>query len=89
MVVNVYPDDHDRHYFLFHLPRIEIIQPTRMLEEAGISSFTFNKLIKIILGLISAPQAKLLLLHKKTTRDSAIFIFYIDDIFEAFKTYQK
>ena len=60
-----------------------------MLQEARISSFTFNKLINIALGLIPAPHLESSLLYKKTAKKTALLAFYIDNIFEVFKTYEK
>ena len=86
-VVNVYPDD--RHYLAFHIPRIGQVQPIRMSQGARASFFIFNELMNIIFRPISLPQPELLLLNRKTTKNSACFTFYMDDIFETFKTLQK
>ena len=86
-VVNVHLDD--RHYLVFHIPGIRQVQPTSMSQGARTSSFTFKKFMNIVLGPIPTPQPELLLIHRKTTRDSAPFAFYIDDIFGAFKTHQE
>ena len=45
--------------------------------------------MNIVLGPIPTPQPEPSLLHGKTTKDSASFAFYMDDIFGAFKTYQE
>ena len=86
-VVNVHPDD--RHYLAFHVPGIGQVQPTRMSQGARTLSFTFNNLMNIVLRPIPTFQLEPSLLHGKTTKDSASFAFYMDDIFEAFKTHQK
>lgn len=57
--------------------------------EAKTSSFIFNEFIDIVLRPIPLPQPESLILHSKTTKNSASFAFYIDDIFGPFKTYQK
>ena len=45
--------------------------------------------MNIVLGPISSPKSEPSLLHTKTSKDSPLLAFYINDIFEAFKTYQK
>ena len=85
--VNIHLDD--RHYFAFYVPGIGQVQPTRISQGARTSSFTFNKLINIVLGPILEPQPELSLLHKKTAKDIALLAFYIDNIFEAFKTNEE
>ncbi len=86
-VVNVHPND--RHYLTFHIPGIRQIQPTCMPQEARTSIFTFNKFINIVLGSIPAPQPESLLLHGKSAQDPVSLVSYMDDIFEAFKTYHE
>lgn len=51
--------------------------------------FTFNELINIILKPILYFQSKLLLFYGKTAKDFALLAFYMDNIFEASKSYQK
>lgn len=51
--------------------------------------FTFGELINIVLGPIPSSQLKSLLFYRKIAKNTALFAFYIDDIFEAFKTYQE
>ena len=60
-----------------------------MPERAKTLCFIYGKLMNIILGPILFPQPEPLLLHSKTTKDSASLAFYMDDIYGAFKTYQK
>ena len=60
-----------------------------MPQGARTSCFIFNELINIIFRSIPSPQPELLLLYNKTAKKSASFTFYMDDIFGAFKTYQK
>lgn len=45
--------------------------------------------MNIILRFILFPKLKLLLFYVKTFKDFALLTFYIDDIFGAFKIYQK
>ena len=45
--------------------------------------------MNIVLGPIPSPIPKLLLLYAKTPKNSALLAFYMDNIFGAFKTYQK
>ena len=52
-VFNVYPDDH--HYLAFHVPRIGQVQPTHIPQETRSSTFNYNKLMNIVLRLITAP----------------------------------
>ena len=86
-MVNLHPDD--RHYLAFHIHRIGQIQSTRMSQEVRTLSFIFNEPMNIVFGLIPISQSELLLLHRKTTKDSAPFLFYMNDIFGAFQTDQK
>lgn len=51
--------------------------------------FTFDQLINIVLRLILLLQPELLLVYKKTAKDIALLTFYINNIFEVFKTYQE
>lgn len=46
-VVHVYPNN--CHYLVFHIPGIGQVQPTRMPQRARTLSFTFNKLMNILL----------------------------------------
>ena len=87
LLVNVHFDD--RNYLAFHVSRIEQTQPTCMPQRARTSCFTFSKLINIVLGSISTLQSKSSLFYGKTAKDSALLAFYMDNYFEAFKTYQK
>ena len=84
-VVNIYLDD--CHYLAFYILGIGQIQSTFMLQGSRTSSFTFNKLMIIVLGPIPTAQSESLLLYGKTTKDSASLAFYMDDIFGAFKTH--
>lgn len=86
-VVNVYPND--RHYFVFYVSEIIQIQHTHIPERARTPFFIFNKLMNIFLGPIPSLQFKRLLLYRKTTKESTLLAFYIDKIFEDFKTYQE
>lgn len=45
--------------------------------------------MSISFGPILLSQPKPLLFYKKTAKNTASFAFYMDDIFEAFKTYQN
>ena len=45
--------------------------------------------MNIVFGPILSSYLEPLLFHGKTAKDSASFAFFIDDIFGAFKTYQK
>ena len=45
--------------------------------------------MNIAIGLILFSQLKSLLLHGKITKNFTSFAIYMDDIFGAFKTYQK
>ena len=85
--VNIHPDD--RYYFAFHVLGMRSVQPSHMSQIARTLSYTFNELMNIVLGLIPISQTQSLLLNRKTTEDSALFAFYIDDIFEVFKNYQE
>lgn len=85
--VNKHSDDY--HYLAFHLPRIGQVQPNYISQRPKILFFTFNKLISIVFGLILLSQPEFLLFYGITDQDIASLIFYIDDIFRAFKTYQK
>lgn len=60
-----------------------------MPQGARTSSFTFSKFINIILRHILLSQLEPSLLNKKTAKDLSSLAFYIDNIFGAFKTYQK
>ncbi len=83
----MHPDDY--HYLTFHVPGIGQIQSIRMLQGVRTSIFTFNKLMNIVFKSIPTPQPEPLLYHGKSAQDPAFFAFYIDDIFEVFKTYYE
>lgn len=71
--VNVYPNNH--HYFVLNVPRIRQILPTCKSQGAKTSSFSFNKMINIILGSIPSHQSKSSLIYKKTIKESALLVF--------------
>ena len=60
-----------------------------MSQRVKTSVFTFGELMNIVFGPILFPKPELSLLHAKTPKNSALLAFYIDNIFGAFKTYQK
>lgn len=86
-VANIHTND--RYYLAFYISAIGQVQPTRMLQGAKTLVFTFNKLINIIFKPILSLQLDFSLFYKKTAQNIALLAFYIDNIFEAFKTYQK
>ena len=45
--------------------------------------------MNIVFNLISSFQLEFLLLHGKTNKNFTLIAFYMNDIFETFKTYQK
>ena len=45
--------------------------------------------MNLVLGFIPVSHPKSLLFYGKTTKNIASFAFYMDDIFEVFKTYKK
>ena len=53
-VINIYSDN--CYYLAFHILRLGQIQPNYMPQRAKTSSFTFSKLINIVLGLILSPN---------------------------------
>ena len=83
--VNMHLDNH--HYLAFYVSEIGAIQQTCMAQGAGTLFFTFGELLNIVLGLILLSQPKLLLLYRKTAKDTVLIAFYINNIFKAFKTY--
>ncbi len=85
--VNIHPDD--RHYLAFYVPGIGQVQPTRMPQGARTSSFTFSELMNIIFRPIPSAQTELSLLHGRTANDTASLMFYMDNIFRVFRTYQE
>ena len=60
-----------------------------MSQRAKTSIFIFGEPMNIILGPILFPKPEPSLFHAKTPNDSASLAFYMDDIFEAFNTYQE
>ncbi len=81
----MYLDDH--HYLPFYVPGIGQIQLTCIPQRTKTFIFIFNELMNIILEPIPAPQSESSVHHGKSIQDPASLAFYIDDIFEAFKTY--
>ena len=79
----------DRQYLRFHVSEISQVQPTCISQRAKTLFFIFGKLIKIVLGLILSSQSELSLIYRKTAKDTTSLAFYIDNIFETFKTYQE
>ena len=65
------------------------VQSTYMSKRARTSVFTFGELMNIVSGLILFLMPESSTLHTKTSKDSILLAFYMDDIFGAFKTYQK
>ena len=51
--------------------------------------FTFGELMSIVLGLIPFSKLELFLFHAKTLKNFVLLAFYINNIFGAFKIYQK
>ena len=84
---NVHPDD--KYYLIFHILGISQVLLNRMPQGAKTSSFTFNELMNIILGLISVPHPEPLILYGKIAKDTVLLTFYMDNIFGAFKIYEK
>ena len=79
----------NRHYLIFHVSNIDQLQFIRMSQRTRISSFIFIELMNIVFDSISSSNAKSSLLHaSKKTTFSDIF-FYIDDIFEAQRTFEE
>lgn len=60
-----------------------------MSQEAKTLFFTFNELINIILVSILLSQPKPSLLYRKTAKNTTLLIFYINNIFKTFTTYQE
>lgn len=60
-----------------------------MLQKPRTSSFYFDELINIVFTSNSSLLSKPLFFYGKTSEDIASITFYIDNIFEAFKTYEK
>lgn len=83
-MVNIYLDNY--HYLIFYIPRISQVQPICMPQGARILFLTFDEFINIILRLIPSPQLEILLFYRKTAKNTATLVFYIDDIFRTFKT---
>ena len=86
-VVNIHFDNY--YYLVFYVSKIWQIQPICMSQGARTSCFIFSQLMIIVFGSILFPQLKPSLLHGKTAKDFISLVFYINDIFKAFKTYQK
>ena len=83
--VNVHLDDW--YYLAFHMPGIDQVQLNFMPQRARTSFFTFSELIIIVFGSILSPQPEPSLLHGRTAKDTASLMFYMDNIFGAFRTY--
>lgn len=60
-----------------------------MPQKVKTSCFIFSEFINIVLGYILSLKLELLLFYGKSTKDSALLIFYIDNIIRAFKIYQE
>ena len=78
----------NRHYLTFHISGIDQLQSTRISQKTRTSSFTFTKLMNILLKIISASDSKSSLLHNANESDSNVE-FYIDDIFDEFEIWQQ
>ena len=70
-----------RHYYAFTVPGFGQLQPTRMPQGSGTSSFTMNELMNIAFGPIPAPQPEPSLFN---LTDPPPLKFYLDDIFGGF-----
>lgn len=57
------------------------------MKKVKILFLTFDKFMNIVLVLILIFQPKLLLFYRKIAKNTALFIFYINNIFKAFKIY--
>lgn len=86
-VVNVYSNDW--HYLIFHMLSICQILSICILQRARTSFFTFSKLINFVFWLILLLQPELSLLYGNTAKNTLSLVFYMDDIYGAFKTHQK
>ncbi len=60
-----------------------------MPQGARTLSFTSSELMIIVFGPILSPQSELSLYYGRTAKDTASLVFYMGDIFRAFKTYQE
>ena len=79
----------NRHYLIFHVFEIDQLQSTRMSQNIKTFSFTFIELINIVLKFISKLYSKSLLLHAIMHTTSSNIFFYIDDIFDDHKIFEK
>lgn len=84
--VTIHSENH--HYSIFHISKLNQLQFTRMSQETRTSSFTFTKLMNILLKFISSSNSKSSLLHNVNESNSNVE-FYIDDIFEEFVLWQE
>ena len=83
--IMVYRDD--RYIFAFTIPGIGQLQPTRMPQESASAGFTMSELMNILLGPIPEPNPEPSILHSDTS-DPPPAIFYMDDIFGGFPSFE-
>ena len=86
---NVLMHFENRHYLIFHVSNIDQLQFIRMFQRTKISSFIFIELINIIFDSISNSNAKSSLLHALKKTSFFDIFFYIDDIFETHRIFEK
>ena len=86
---NVLMHSKNRHYLIFHVSNIDQLQFIRQFQRTKISSFIFIELINIIFDFISNSNAKSSLLYALRKTSFFNIFFYIDDIFEAHRIFEK
>ena len=79
----------NRHYLTFYVSNIDQLQSTRMSQNTKIFSFTFIELMNIVFEFTSESHSKSFLLHAIIHITSSSIFFYIDDIFENHKIFEK
>ena len=75
--------------FYIRVDYLVSMQSIHILQRARISVFPYGKLMNIVFGPIPAFILEPSLFYTKTPKYFPLLVLYIDDIFRAFKTYQK
>ena len=87
LTIGLHPDD--RHYFAFTISGLGQLQPTRMQQGSKSAGFTMTELIYRCFGPLPEPHCEPSLLHSSSPRDPPPLVFYVDDFFGGFDSWES
>ena len=79
----------DREIFAFNISEIEQIQSCRMQQGSQLIEFTMIEKVYRACDAISSSHKKSFLLHSKKSEVSSFLIFYMNDFFDGFSSFEE